>query len=297
VDPLATVDVVIAAYNHAAFLPQAIDSVIAQTFLDWQIIVVDDGSVDNTPDVLNAYSARLGSRFRFYQQVNQGPSAARNLAIRNSSSPYIAVLDADDIWLPERLAASVAALERNPTVGLLHAGILRIDARGKVLDDHVQKAAAAQGRIARRIYTRQIHLLAPTITLRRSCLDRVGMFDESLRATEDRDLWLRIAQQYEIIYLDQRTANYRVSPNSATSDPSRMLRGQLAFIEKHYGTPWCGYWARRQALSSVYREQADSYWHRGEGSVALRHCWKAVRYNPFAWKNSYVLVKALLGLM
>src|SRR5271165_6953801 len=107
---MATVDVIIPAYNAAKYLPKAIESVISQTFEDWHIVLVDDGSTDDTAAVVAPYRERLGAKMSYIRQENRGLPAARNAAIRASSAELLALLDADDIWLPCRLEESVKAL-------------------------------------------------------------------------------------------------------------------------------------------------------------------------------------------
>src|ERR1700761_2954923 len=242
---MSKVDVIIPAYNAAKYLPMAISSVIGQTFDDWTILLVDDGSTDNTPEVVAPFVDQLGPKLKYIRQANGGLPAARNAAIRNSSAEFLALLDADDIWLPNRLAESLKSFENRPQVGLSHRFISRIDTEGKVIDTFSRKQKHGEGRIARYIYMRRVQLPCPTITFRRSCVDEVGMFDESMRATEDRDLWLRIAFKYEVAVVPKVIALYRTSPNAMTTDPERMLKAQEQFIEKHYGEPGCGFLQRR----------------------------------------------------
>src|ERR1700748_2633570 len=112
------VDVIIPAYNAARYLPTAIESVIAQSFEDWQIQLVDDGSTDTSSEVVAPFIERFCSKLNYIRQPNQGLPAARNAAIRNSSAEFLALLDADDIWLPNRLAESLKSFENRPQVGL-----------------------------------------------------------------------------------------------------------------------------------------------------------------------------------
>jgi hypothetical protein len=114
-----------------------------------------------------------------------------------------------------------------------------------------------------------VDLPCATITIRKECIDAVGLFDESLWTSEDRDLWLRIAQKYEVALVPHVVALYRFTPDSLTTNPNRMLKGQLQFLEKNYGTPGCGWVARRVALSKIYRQRADAY-------SALKQPWEAL---------------------
>jgi hypothetical protein len=127
---------------------------------------------------------------------------------------------------------------------------------------------------------RKVDLNCPTVTFRRRCVDEVGLFDEKLRATEDRDMWLRIALRYEVALVPEVIAHYRVSPNSMSTDTGRMRQAQLQFIEKHYGAPGCGIVARQIALSQVYRLEADSLNAKGRRQEALLSSLRALATFP-----------------
>jgi glycosyltransferase involved in cell wall biosynthesis len=279
-------DVIIPAYNAAKYLPAAIESVIAQTYEHWRIILVDDGSCDETADIGSHYAVLLDQKLRYIRQRNAGLSAARNTAIRHGSAELLALLDADDVWMPSRLEQSVKAFIGAPHVGLAYGYIARIDMDGAVIDTMVTKPEHAEGRIAPYIYMRSINLPCPTITFRRECVGKVGSFDENLKASEDRDLWLRIALQYEVSLVPEMIACYRVSPDAMTRDPERMLTAQLQFIEKHFRSPGCGWRARRVALSGVYRQHAEALADRGLMRPALASSGRAFFFHPFDFRNT-----------
>ena len=264
-----TVDVIIPAYNICRHLPSALESVVAQTYGKWRIVVVDDGSAEETETVLKPFQERLGTQLAFYRQTNQGPSAARNTGIRHSSGELIAFLDGDDTWLPGRLAASVACLAKRPAAGLSYGLITRMTETGEVLDSFAGNGVYAEGKLASQIYMRKVEFPCPTVTVRRSCLEEVGLFDEAMRATEDRDLWLRIAQRYEVAFIPEVLAFYRTASSSASLDYDKMMRAQLGFLEKHFGEPACGAAERQAALARIYRQRA-------EGFKATRQPWKAL---------------------
>ena len=254
---MSKIDVIIPAYNAARYLPMAIESVVAQTFRDWKIVLVDDGSTDNTLEVVSPFIQQLGPRLQYIKQTNGGLPAARNTAIRNSSAEFLALLDADDVWLPCRLSESLRYFERQQ-VGLTSGLISRIDSDGVVLDTFEGNPKHAEGRIAPYIYMRTVDLPCPTITFRRKCVDEVGLFDETYRATEDRDMWLRIALRYEVAFVPKVIAYYRISSSSMSADSRRMFDAQLKFVRRHYGAPGCGILARRKALGRIYKQQADA---------------------------------------
>src|SRR6202000_3247666 len=136
----------------AKYLPIALDSIVAQTFEDWRILLIDDGSTDNTAEIVAPYLERLGPKLLYIQQKNAGVSAARNNAIRHATAEFMALLDADDVWLPWRLEESLRCFENRPEVGLAYGLISRIDPEGKVIDTFRGNRRNAQGCIAPYIY-------------------------------------------------------------------------------------------------------------------------------------------------
>ena len=288
------VDVIIPAYNAARYLPTALESVVAQTFEDWRILLVDDGSTDDTGEVVAPFIERLGDKLKYIRQANGGVSAARNCAIRHSSAQFLALLDADDLWLPYRLSESLKCFENAPQVGLAYGNIARIDQAGEVIETFKGRQRHGEGRVAPYIFMRKIQLPTSTITFRRACVDAVGGFDESLRVTEDRDLWLRIAFLYEVAACPAVTVHYRTSPGSLTADPDVMLNGQKMFIEKNRTGPGCEGRSRRIALSCIYRERAETLSARGRPLVALLSALRALAYYPVDWTNLRVAASLLL---
>lgn len=277
---MATVDIIIPAYNAAHFLPKALDSVIAQTFSDWRILLIDDGSQDRTAEVVAPYRERLGDRLLYVHKQNGGLAAARNTAIQHATAEFLALLDADDIWLPNRLEAAVRRFQGHPEIGIVYGFVTRIDQDGRLLDTFATRNAHAEGHVARYIYQRTLDLPCPTITFRRVCVEQVGGFDESMRATEDRDLWLRIAQKFEVALVPEIVAYYRVSAQAMTTDSDRMLQAQRKFLDKHVGTPNCGAWQRSIALGQAYRQRAETLSDRKQRKEAIESALKAVAYNP-----------------
>jgi glycosyltransferase involved in cell wall biosynthesis len=278
---MATVGVIVPAFNAASTLPIALESVASQTFDDWQILLVDDGSTDDTAQVVAPFLERFGSKIKYIKQENRGLPAARNTAIRASTTEFLALLDADDVWLPCRLQESVKVLRERPQAGLAYGGITSIDQEGRPTGTFEGNREYAEGHIAPQIYMRKVALPCPTLTFRRRCIEEVGLFDETMRATEDRDLCLRIALRYEVAFVPGVIACYRVSPSSMTTDPHRMFQAQMQFIEKNYGAPGCGWMARRVALSQCYRQRADALSARRQPWAALVSSLRALVFDPF----------------
>ncbi len=288
------VSVITPAYNAAEYLPAALNSVLTQTFSDWELIVVDDGSTDNTQAVVAALGERFDGRLKYFYQANRGLPAARNAAIEQSTGEYLALLDADDVWLPNRLERTVAELDRQQHVGIVHSQVARIDPTGRVIEKPpAPPAKYLSGSISRHLYHRRAHILCPTVLFRRTCLHSVGVFDEHMRATEDRDLWFRIARHFDVAYIPEVLAYYRISPSSMSRDFSRMLAAQIHFIHKHRATGAASAGDARASLGNIYRERGDYFFRAGQLGSSLYFYAKAVWEYPFNRSNCYMLLRAL----
>ena len=291
---MTTVSVIVPAYNAARYLPDALKSVLRQAYQDWEVILVDDGSTDNTREVVSSFIPQFGSRLNYIYQANKGLPAARNTAIRNARGKYLALLDADDVWLEHRLELTVARLDEDPEIGIAHGHVMRIGPNGETLGVPARPPARyLSGRIARDIYLRRAHILCPTATFRRNCVDVVGYFDETMRASEDRDMWFRIAERYTVAYIPEIIAQYRSSPSSMSRDLHRMKTAQRQFCDKHRHSPVCSASTYRRAVASIYREQGDALFSLGSIGASIRDYWTAVMYHPCNVKNVYMLFRAL----
>ncbi len=286
------VSIITPTYNAAQYLPAAIDSVLQQTYTDWELIIIDDGSTDNTPSLVRSYLPILGERLRYLYQSNRGQAAARNAGLQVAKGEFVATLDADDLWLPARLARGLAIMDRNPHVGLTHSKVARIDVHGNVVGYFDFPAKYQSGKIAVDIYIRRANILCPTVLFRKQCLDVVGFFDETLTAIEDRDLWFRIAERYEIAYIDEILAHSRRTPGSSSSNADRVLKVQLSFVEKHYERHACGWVARRRALGQIYREQGDFWFSASQLKMSINYYSRSVFRNPLNLENLYMFLRA-----
>lgn len=189
-----SVSVIIPVYNRAQQVCDAVASVLAQTFTDYELIVVDDGSTDDTPEMLACY----GDRIRLIRQANRGVSAARNTGIVAARGALIAFLDSDDLWLPHKLRAQTAFFAAN------HAAMWQQTEDIWLRNGKRVNPKKRHQKLAGRIFQESLELclISPSaVMLRRELLNEFGLFDESLPACEDYDLWLRILTKYPV-YLD-----------------------------------------------------------------------------------------------
>jgi glycosyltransferase involved in cell wall biosynthesis len=192
------VSVVLPTFNRLKYLRAAVDSVFSQTFTDWELIVADDGSEGETA----AYVAALthSPKVKVLRLTHTGnPGTARNAAWRAARGEYIAFLDSDDVWLPEKLALQVASLRSHPQRGWSHTAYALIDESGELLTGSLARRwPAVEGRILERWIKMEISIAVPSVIVRRRLLEQLGGFDLNLRMCEDYDLFLRLAAESEI---------------------------------------------------------------------------------------------------
>lgn len=210
------VSVIIPTYNCAHYLGQAIESVLSQTYTDLEILVIDDGSRDNTADV----AARYGSRIRYLRQENRGLPAARNAAIQASGSALIALLDADDWWEPTKLEKQMAVLDRQDQIGLVYTDLKVIYDDGAVIPSFLASRPLAKDGYVFEALIESAFILPSTVLLRRSCLDEVGLFDETMRSHEDIELWLRLCHRWKVAGVREPLVNRRQGAQNMTANPA-----------------------------------------------------------------------------
>ena len=229
-----TVTVVIPSYNNARYIGQTLDSIAAQTFSDYEVIVVNDGSKDREEleQVLNSHALPV----IYISQENKGVSAARNAAIRIARGEFYAQLDADDQWRPNYLEVQLGILRENPDVALVYPNA-RIIGDDAPVELEFMKVSPSEGDVTFESLVRQQVTVLTCVTARMSAIRDAGMFDESLRRCEDFDLWLRIVKRGgKIVYHRRILALYRRHQGSLSSDRVWMLRHLLAVFEKWAGT-------------------------------------------------------------
>ena len=203
-----SVSVVIATYNRADLLPETIESVLNQRFQDFELIVVDDGSTDGTREVLGAYGARL----RYIYQENRGPSAARNLGVRNARGAWIAIQDSDDLMTPEHLETLVGYAHEHSDCAMVFANGSYLGGaehnRETIIPALKSRRLAEQGVGLADLFERSIVRLQAAL-ISKPCYDAVGGHDESLRICMDLDLSFRLFAKFPVAYLDQVLFLYR----------------------------------------------------------------------------------------
>jgi glycosyltransferase involved in cell wall biosynthesis len=204
------VSIIVATYNRAQFLKEAIESVLTQSFENFELIIVDDGSMDKTREMINNFA---DNRIKYIYQQNKGRSNARNKAISIAKGQYIAFLDSDDLYLPDKLSLQVDYLDNHPKVGMIYTSALCIEENGNLTS--VTYEATASGEIYKEIaFFVPVTITLPTVMVRREVLSAVGLFDEKMHRFEDTDLWRRISKISHIDGIKEYTCKLRTHSNN-----------------------------------------------------------------------------------
>jgi glycosyltransferase involved in cell wall biosynthesis len=287
------VSVIIPVYNGAATVARAIDSVLAQSFTDYEIVCVDDGSRDASLEVLARYQMRV----RVLKQPNQGPSAARNLGVRNSSGELLGFLDADDLWHPEFLARTVAVLDREPACAMVYTDLEIADSTGR--DLHARLIGERAVPTVEDMLAGLWPILPSSVLIRRAVFERVGGFPEALRAFEDVYLWLLVRETGEFRYLSQPLATWRFSlfpdplkPGGGQEEAGRVFEQMVRERYGRSGHPHVI--GRRRAPRSILGYIALEAMRTGDRGRARAALIRALRFDPFRLKNYLRLARTFL---
>ncbi len=191
------VSVIIPAYNRIKYLIKAVESVLCQTYNDFELIIIDDGSTDNTKDVINSMDDK---RLKYYYQFNRGPSVARNTGISQSKGDFIAFLDSDDKWVPDKLEIQLSEMDNKSDYMLSHTEEIWYKGARLIKPKKIHRKCNND------IFKQSLKLCSismSTVILKKDLIDKTGLFDEDLEVCEDYDYWLRTTAQYPVLLIDK----------------------------------------------------------------------------------------------
>lgn len=276
---MATVSVVVPAYNAEQYIEDALTSIFAQTYTDFEVIVVDDGSTDNTREIVNTFN---DPRLRYVYQKNAGPSVARNTGINLSRSEYIAFLDADDQWEPQFLEQMLAVLEEDPSADAAYCGFQYMDSNAVLLPNKVYRGVPPE-RFRDELF-KDNWLSSCEVVIRRSALQVTGGFDPSFSFAEDYDLWLRLSKRSKFVGIPLFLVRYRLTKTGLSGDINTAFASLLRLAEKHAGAvagPPSTWSARQRSMyMNAYRFAALRYTEAGNLREARRYLKRALIIMP-----------------
>jgi glycosyltransferase involved in cell wall biosynthesis len=273
-----TISVVIPTHNYGRFLSEAITSALGQTHRPSEILVVDDGSTDETADIVKAF----GERITYLRQEKAGVCAARNFGVANSTGAYIAFLDADDIWEPRKLEKQIEKFEADANVGLVHCGMREFDSvTGETLQFHLE---GDEGWVANAhlLFERPvINASGSSIVVTRTAFEKVNGFDTRLRNGEDWEFCYRVAREFKVGYANEPLVLYRNHGVNATKNISEMERSSLIAWKKVFDTDDDTVLGiRRRSYGNLHKVLAGSYLHQRQLGGFLRNLLKSLWYRP-----------------
>jgi len=226
------ISVIIPTYNRAHLLPRAIKSVLNQTYKDFELIIVDDASTDNTEEVVREFQEKDKRIVYVKHQKNRGGSAARNTGIKLAKGECIALLDDDDEWLPEKLEREIEKIQSlSSDVGVVYSGVFW------VLEDTGRVISKVVPTLHGKMYIdflRGAIIALPSTLIRKSCFQRSGLFDEELPACQDWDMWIRLAKYYEFDFIPEALVKAYIHGEQISTNLKARIRAREMLLKKYY---------------------------------------------------------------
>ena len=283
------ISVIIPTYNRAHLIAKAISSVLDQTYHDFELIVVDDGSTDNTMEVINGFN---DPRIRYIRHdKNKGAAAARNTGIKAAIGSYIAFQDSDDEWLPDKLEKQLQAFnDASPKVGVVYSGVWRIVEGNKIIYTGYPDKKKEDGDLHYSLLKKGTIYLQSAM-IKKECFDKAGMFDEEIPAAEDWELWIRISKYYHFKYVKEPLTQIYYTPGSLATEIDKNVIAFQLILMKHQSDL-----KRDRRLFSDYLLSIGSYLcanrHFREGKNYLM---QSLRLNPLNILALRSMVVSFLG--
>ena len=252
------VSVIMPVFNREHYVGDALDSILAQTYTNIEIIVVNDGSTDGSLDVLEDYRNRFSDKLLLINQKNQGQVVARNNGIAACSGEFIAFLDSDDLWLPEKLEKQIPLFDDN--IGLVYSAVYNVSDNGEIID-----ITYCNERVRGNAYDQMLtgnKMTGGTVVLSRVAVIEVGLFDQSLSAAENWDLWIRVSKSFFLNYIDEPLVKYRKHDGNMSKDSKLMLSAIEQILNKH-----C---ARAKPIAAI-ESSCNEAWANYEYRKGLHH--------------------------
>lgn len=286
------ISVVIPAYNSAAYLKEALDSVVSQTYPVFEVIVIDDGSTDSAKDIVKKY----GSTIRYIYQDNQGPAAARNRGIKESKGDFTAFLDSDDLWTPEKLKKQMALFEIK-NYGMVYCDISHVVDGKTIYRSYLKERKyrfTGSGNLFHKLLQENF-IFTPTVIIKREVINKSGCFDEKYKICEDYKMWLKVAKNYEIGFVDEPLVIRRRHQENITQDRLLYIQSGVGLFKELAGDVSDAGTKRivKNELGRRLFELGYYYWERSEMSNA-RENFIAATHNKNAMKAMPYLLASYL---
>ncbi|MBS3757577.1 MAG: glycosyltransferase family 2 protein [Desulfobacterales bacterium] len=283
------ISIIIPTYNRSFIVGKAIESVLQQTYDDYEIIVIDDGSTDHTYENLAPYRDRI----RYEYKENGGIASARNRGLELARGEYIALLDSDDLWQPEKLQKQMACFAAHPEYGMVATRCIThtVDSHFNTIEMSKLRRSGKSGWIYKDLFFRNF-IRTSSVVIKSECFRKVGRFDESLPRCEEIDMWLRLSKTYPVGFINEGLTIYTRRPKEIRVDNIEGRRYWLKVLEKNYDPDLIPKGAYKKRMARIYTHLAENLIGQGskeEGEKALRQTLSLSPLDFKAWKNYLLL--------
>ncbi|MEL7245187.1 MAG: glycosyltransferase [Cyanobacteria bacterium J06643_5] len=292
-----SISVVVPVFNGAKTIKETVDSISNQTFKDIEIIIINDGSTDTTVEVIKTIS---DSRIKVFSYSNAGLSASRNRGISQAKGEYISFIDADDLWTPDKLESQWQALQKNPQAAVAYSWTDYIDESSKFIKPG--RRIKVNGDAFSKLLVTNFLENGSNPLIKKTAFEKVGGFDESLSAAEDKDMWLRLAVNYEFVCVEKPQILYRTSTTSMSTKLKRQEAESLKVIERAFNNPKAEklQHLKKQSLSHLYQyltfKAIEAPRKQRQTPNAIYFWWNWIKNNPTVVKNRRLIIVAVLKI-
>ncbi|MDH4231470.1 MAG: glycosyltransferase [Nitrospirota bacterium] len=285
------VSVIIPTFNRLAFLQAAVESVLKQTFQDFEIIVVDDASNEDVQGIVQGFNDKRIKCIR--HEVNKGEAGSRNTGILHATGEFIAFLDDDDTWVPDKLRLQMNVLENSPLkVGGIYSGFIAADCAGKKLQT---KIPTKKGDIYRDLLVKNTIGTPSTVLIRRTCVETAGLFDEDICYGTDHDFYLRISRHFDFEFIAAPLVRYHIHDSRISNNPEMMAKGLKAMAHKYRDEVGKLRHLRQRQIGLGYLSAGVQFCYKGELTKGIRAFIASIRLYPFEPRAYFNLLISLLG--
>lgn len=289
------VTVIMPVYNREKYLAEAIDSVLCQTYNNFELIIIDDGSTDRSLSIAENYQSVNNARIRIIKQANQGPSVARNNAIKVAKGELIGFIDSDDKWTVDKLEMQVKLISNLPSASFVYSGYSLMNEQGEITRECLPDKSM-EGQIYKKLWTKNNNMSGGTVLVRTETITKIGLFDEDLEGGENFDLRVRLSKMGPVYFVNKSLYYYRKHSSNLTTDILRGQKAWLKLINKHLSRSVKGERFLYNYVISKYYHNIGMYKFSNMEMLDAAQCFcKSIAKYPLSIRSYAKLFRCCLG--